>query len=114
MSYIQSTSPLKDAKFLTSLQPAATDPKRLIKMTPAERTESRKGLAKMTEWGLMLNSGLGLVAKLASGGKALLGAVGAGGLTREFFKRGLFASSEVIGSKLPKEITALAAGKANP
>jgi len=47
-------SPLKDAKFLTPLQPTATDPKRLIEMTPEERQESREGLANAVDIGLTL------------------------------------------------------------
>ncbi len=57
------SSPLKDAKFLTNLQPAATDPKRLIKMTPEERIEARDALGKMVETGLTFQSGAGLMYK---------------------------------------------------
>jgi len=56
-------SPLKDAKFLTNLQPAATDPKRLIKMTPEERVEARDALGKSVEAGLTFQSGVGLITK---------------------------------------------------
>ncbi len=114
MAYIQRNSPLKDAKFLTSLQPAATDPKRLIKMTPEERTESRKGLAKATEWGLMLNSGLGLLSKVVGGGKALLSTIAGGGITRNFLRQGLAKTSQVAMDKAAKETGAVIAGRANP
>ena len=36
---------------MTSLQPAATNPKRLIEMTPEERQESREGLANAVDLG---------------------------------------------------------------
>jgi len=56
-------SPLKDAKFLTNLQPAATDPKRLINMTSEERVEARNALGQSVEAGLTFQSGLGLLTK---------------------------------------------------
>jgi hypothetical protein len=63
-------SPLKDAKFLTSLQPAATDPKRLIKMTPEERQESREGLANAVDLGLTIMPVGGMLYKGARAGVA--------------------------------------------
>ena len=114
MPYIQRNSPLKDAKFLTSVQSAAMDPKRLVKMTPQERTESRKGLAKATEWGLMLNSGLGILSSVARGGKALFTALTGGGLTRAFMRQGATKTGQVIVNKAAKESGAVATGRANP
>ena len=74
-------SPLKDAKFLTNLQPAATDPKRLIEMTPEERQESRKALANAVDIGLTLMPVGGMLYK---GSKTGIAAVR--GVIRQGFK----------------------------
>ena len=72
-------SPLKDAKFLTSLQPDATNPKKLIEMTPEERQESREGLANAVDLGLTLMPLGGMFYKGAKTGvSAVRGIIGSG------------------------------------
>ena len=74
-------SPLKDAKFMTSLQPAATDPKRLIEMTPEERHESRKALANSVDLGLTIMPVGGMLYKGTKTGVSALS-----GIIRQGFK----------------------------
>ena len=74
-------SPLKDAKFLTSLQPDATNPERLIEMTPEERKESRKALANAVDLGLTIMPVGGMLYK---GGKTGLAAIS--GVVKSGFK----------------------------
>ena len=74
-------SPLKDAKFLTPLQPDATNPKRLIEMTPEERQESREALATAVDTGLTLMPIGGLFYKGTKTGIAATA-----GLIRQGFK----------------------------
>ena len=102
MAYIQRNSPLKDAKFLSPLQPPATNPKELIRMTPEQRVEAREGLQKNIEGGIALSSwggaGFALVKGLLKGGRALagLGLVGLRGiLGREAAKQ----SAKVVSKK---------------
>ena len=72
-------SPLKDAKFLTSLQPDATNPERLIEMTPEERQESREGLANAVDLGLTLMPVGGMLYKgTKTGVSALSGIIRSG------------------------------------
>ena len=82
MAYIQRNSPLKDAKFLTSLQPKATNPKELIKMTPEQRSEARKSLSDAVATGLTLNPAVGGATKAVKGTVTGVRALATGGLGR--------------------------------
>ena len=68
-------SPLKDVKFLTPLQPAATDPERLIEMTPEERQESREALANAVDIGLTIMPMGGMLYKGTKAGVSALSGV---------------------------------------
>ena len=99
MPYIQRNSPLKDAKFMTSLQPAATNPEELIQMNPQERSEARESLSDAVATCLTFNPAIGGLTKFAKGmgygGKALI-AGGLGGLIKKNLGRiGSFAAQKL-------------------
>jgi hypothetical protein len=100
-------SPLKDAKFLTNLQPAATDPKRLIKMTPEERQESREALATAVDTGLTLMPIGGLFYKgTKTGVAAAAGAIRQGfklPFMRQAVQNILAETGKFIGKQIPKK-----------
>tara|TARA_Y100001963_G_scaffold144210_1_gene216064 strand:+ start:419 stop:781 length:363 start_codon:yes stop_codon:yes gene_type:complete len=102
MAYIQRNSPLKDAKFLSPLQPPATNPKELIKMTPKERTEARRGLQKNVEAGISLTSwggaGYAIARGLLQGGRALAG-LGLVGLRSILGREAAKQSAKVVSKK---------------
>ncbi len=66
---------------MTSLQPAATDPERLIEMTPQERQEAREGLANAVDVGLTLMPVGGMLYKGTKTGVSALS-----GIIRQGFK----------------------------
>ena len=100
-------SPLKDAKFLTPLQPAATDPKRLIKMTPEERQESRQGLATALDVGLTLMPIGGMFYRGTKTGIAAGAAIVRQGFKLPFMRNALrnlvVGGAKEIGKQLPKK-----------
>jgi|TARA_R100000030_G_scaffold18466_1_gene12784 hypothetical protein len=100
-------SPLKDAKFLTNLQPAATDPKRLIEMTPEERQESREALATAVDTGLTLMPIGGLFYKGTKTGVAAAAGVIRQGFKLPFMRNALrnlvVGGAKEIGKQLPKK-----------
>jgi len=100
-------SPLKDAKFLSPLQPAATDPKRLIKMTPKERQESREGLATALDIGLTIMPIGGMFYKGAKTGVAAGAAIVRQGFKLPFMRNALrnlvVGGAKELGKQLPKK-----------
>jgi hypothetical protein len=71
-------SPLRDAKFNTSLQPSAVDPKRLLNMTEEERTAARAALGDTVVAGVSLNPSLSGATKVVKGGSNFLKAIATG------------------------------------
>ena len=96
-------SPLKDAKFLTNLQPAATDPKRLIEMTPEERQESREALANAVDTGLTLMPVGGMLYRGTKTGVAALSGVIRQGFKLPFVRNTIknlaFQGAKALGKK---------------
>ena len=92
----KNNSPLnQDVKFDTSLQPSATNPKELIKMTPKQRSEARKSLSDAVVTGLTftpLGGALGVAGKAVKVIKSNIGggahAIGQG-LVRKFGTKGM-------------------------
>lgn len=71
-------SPLRDAKFNTSLQPSAVDPKKLLNMTEEERTAARAALGDAVVAGVSLNPSLSGATKVVKGGSNFLKAIATG------------------------------------
>lgn len=73
-------SPLRDAKFNTSLQPPVMDPTRNINMTEQERVEGRETLADAVVGGVTLNPTFAGVSTAGKGIAATIKAATTGGL----------------------------------
>jgi len=73
-------SPLRDAKFNTSLQPPVMDPTRNINMTEQERVEGREALTDAVVGGVTLNPTFAGVSTAGKGIAATVKAATTGGL----------------------------------
>ena len=105
----KNNSPLnQDVKFDTSLQPSATNPKELIKMTPKQRSEARKSLSDAVVTGLaftpvggvlgVAGKAAGVVARNIGGGVHAIGQ----GLVRKFGTKGMKKTYDML-TNAPKQ-----------
>tara|TARA_R100000995_G_C3404048_1_gene86268 strand:+ start:115 stop:480 length:366 start_codon:yes stop_codon:yes gene_type:complete len=86
-------SPLRDAKFNTSLQPKVMDPTRNINMTEQERVEGREALTDAVVGGVTLNPTFAGVSTAGKGIVATAKAIGSGGLRNLIAKN----SNKILG-----------------
>ena len=108
-------SPLRDAKFLTTLQPRVMNPEENINLTPEQLSEERDALADHVAGGLTLNPtfmGLGTAAK---GVGATAKAVTTGGF-RNLVKKNMNKIMAFLGKKagVKGSTTGVQAAKGNP